>query len=148
MPPNSDPKYYLVEASMMPEIFLKVTRAKELLETGEVKTVGKAVELVGISRSAYYKYKDYISPFLDMKRGQIITFHLVLRDRMGVLSSVLAVFAESGSNILTINQSIPISGKASVTISVETEGLSVSMEEMIEQLSIIGGVIKVELVAG
>ena len=85
------PKYYLVEAAMLPEIFLKVMEANELLETGEAMTVADATGRVGISRSTFYKYKDSISRFQDMKRGHIITFLIVLRDRMGVLSSVLSI---------------------------------------------------------
>ena len=131
------PKYYLVEAAMLPEIFLKVMEAKELLETGEAMTVADATGRVGISRSTFYKYKDSISRFQDMKRGHIITFLIVLRDRMGVLSSVLSIFAETGANILTINQSIPANGAAAVTISAETADIAATE-----------GVIKIEVQAG
>lgn len=148
MPPNRSPKYYLVESTMLPEVFIKVTKAKELLETGEASTVAQAVGLVGISRSAFYKYKDYISPFMDMKRGHIITFHIMLRDKPGVLSGVLAVFARSGANILTINQSIPINGTAAVTISAETEEMACGPEELMSAVADKDGVIKIELLAG
>ena len=110
MAAGNKPKYYLVEASVLPEIFAKVIEAKELLETGQVRTVADAVACVDISRSAFYKYKDFVSPFQDMSRGHLVTFNLELLDRQGVLSSVLAIFAENGANILTINQSIPTSG--------------------------------------
>ena len=116
MAAGSKPKYYLVEASVLPEIFAKVIEAKELLETGQVRTVADAVARVDISRSAFYKYKDFVSPFQDMSRGHLVTFNLELLDRQGVLSSVLAIFAENGANILTINQSIPTNGCAAVTI--------------------------------
>ena len=142
------PKYYLVEASMLPEIFLKVMEAKELLETGEAATVAEATAAVGISRSTFYKYKDSISQFQDMKRGHIITFHIMLRDRMGVLSSVLSIFADSGANILTINQSIPANGTASVTISAETANMDISTEELLSQLDAADGVLKNEVIAG
>lgn len=141
-------KYYLVERSMLPEIFIKVTEARALLETGEASTVAEAVAKVGISRSAFYKYKDSISPFNDMKHGQIITFHMLLRDKKGVLSSVLAIFAGSGSNILTINQSIPINATAAVTISVETAQMNLGLEDLKEQIENTAGVIKVEIMAG
>ncbi len=144
---NNFPKYFLVEAQMLPEIFLKVMDAKELLKAGEAATVAEAVERVGISRSAFYKYKDAINPFQDMKRGHITTFHVMLRDRMGVLSSVLAVFAQSGANILTINQSIPTNGAANVTISAETAGMELSMEELMSQVQSTKGVIKIEILA-
>ena len=95
MAAGSKPKYYLVEASVLPEIFAKVIEAKELLETGQVRTVADAVARVDISRSAFYKYKDFVSPFQDMSRGHLVTFNLELLDRQGVLSSVLAIFAEN-----------------------------------------------------
>lgn len=144
----SEPKFFLVNAEMLPEIFIKVAKAKELLETGEAQTVAEAAALVDISRSAFYKYKDAITPFQDLQRGRIITFHIALRDKMGVLSSVLAVFTGSGANILTINQSIPLNGIALVTISAETAGMVISSEALLNNLSSTGGVKKVEVIAG
>ena len=148
MATGKKPKYYLVDGAMLPEIFLKVTEAKELLETGEASTVAEAVSLVGISRSAFYKYKDAVSPFQDMKRGRIITFHTILRDRMGVLSTVLAIFANSGANILTINQSIPTNGAAIVTISAETTDMTMTNEELLSSVRQTPGVIRAEVLAG
>ena len=142
------PKYYLVDADMLPEIFLKVADAKERLQTGEAATVADAVGQVGISRSAFYKYKDAVHPFQDLKRGHIITFSLMLRDRPGALSGVLGVFAECSANILTINQSIPVNGAANVTISAETSAMTVEMEEMLTQLQAAEGVIRAEALAG
>ena len=142
------PKYYLVDADMLPEIFLKVAEAKERLQTGEAATVADAVAQVGISRSAFYKYKDAVHPFQDLKRGHIITFSVMLRDRPGVLSDVLGIFALCGANILTINQSIPVNGTANVTISAETSGMNVEMEEMITRLQTSVGVIRAEALAG
>jgi len=143
-----DPKFYLVEADMLPEIFVKVAKAKELLETGEATTVADAANIVGISRSAFYKYKDSITPFQDLKRGRIITFQITLRDKMGILSSVLAVFANTGANILTINQSIPINGTALVTISAETTNMVISSEDLLQDLHNTIGVKKVDVLAG
>lgn len=145
---SSEPRYFLVEADMLPEIFIKVAKAKELLETGEASTVAEAANMVDISRSAFYKYKDAITPFQDLKRGRIITFHITLRDKMGVLSSVLSVFANTGANILTINQSIPINGTALVTISAETTEMTISSEELLDDLHKTQGVKKVEVIAG
>ena len=145
---GSTPKYYLVESSVLPELFIKVVKAKELLQTGEAATVAEAAANVGISRSAYYKYKDSVSQFQDMERGRIITFHITLRDRMGVLSTVLAVFANTGANILTINQSIPINGIALVTISAETSGMVISSEDLMSNLQSTLGVKKVDVIAG
>ena len=148
MAAGSKPKYYLVEASVLPEIFAKVIEAKELLETGQVRTVADAVARVDISRSAFYKYKDFVSPFQDMSRGHLVTFNLELLDRQGVLSSVLAIFAENGANILTINQSIPTNGCAAVTISAETSAMEKSLEQLITDISALDNVIKFEILAG
>ena len=147
MESRKHPKYYLVDAEMLPEIFLKVMEAKELLKADEARTVAEAVASVGISRSAFYKYKDCISPFQDMKRGHIVTFHVLLRDRMGVLSAVLAIFAQSGANILTINQSIPTNGTANVTVSAETANMDSSMEELLTRIQSAEGVVRVEILA-
>ena len=148
MAAGNKPKYYLVEASVLPEIFAKVIEAKELLETGQVRTVADAVACVDISRSAFYKYKDFVSPFQDMSRGHLVTFNLELLDRQGVLSSVLAIFAENGANILTINQSIPTIGCAAVTISAETSDMRESLEELIASAAETAGVVKFEILAG
>ena len=148
MPAKAKPKYYLVEAGVLPEVFIKVTEARELLETGEVRTVAEAVERVGISRSAFYKYKDSIMPFRDMRHGSIVTFNALLRDKKGVLSSLLTIFADSGANILTINQSIPNNGTAQVTISAITENMSISMDELLNAARTLYGVIRFDALAG
>ncbi|MEE0698336.1 MAG: ACT domain-containing protein [Oscillospiraceae bacterium] len=142
------PKYLLVEAGVLPEVFVKVTQVQELLETGEVKTVADAVERIGISRSAYYKYKDSVRPFRDMKQGGIVTFNALLRDKKGILSSLLAIFADTGANILTINQSIPTNGAALVTISATTENMPVGVDELIAKARGQDGVIRFDALAG
>lgn len=101
------PQYYVVDAKALPDIFLKVAEAKRLLETGEAHTVNDAAGQVGISRSAFYKYKDSVRPFNDMLSGRIINVQILLKNEPGVLSAVLNHFARCGANILTINQSIP-----------------------------------------
>ena len=142
------PNYFVVEAGALPEIFLKVAEAKRLLDTGEVDTVHRATQLVGISRSAFYKYKDAVRPFNDMLHGRIVTFQMMLKDEPGVLSSVLGVFAHSGANILTINQGIPVSGCAAVTVTAETNSLSRPLEEVEAELRRAVGVVKCEILAG
>lgn len=141
-------KYYIVAAEALPEIFVKVAEAKRLMQTGEADTVGAATKQAGISRSAFYKYKDSVQPFNDMKAEHIITFYAMLKDVAGVLSGVLAVFAASGANILTINQSIPTNGCAAVTISAETSGLSESLEQLMGDVTALEGVLKFEILAG
>ena len=145
---GKQPKYYLVEADVLPEIFVKVVQAKELLETGEARTVAQAVDRVNISRSAFYKYKDSITAFQDLRSGRILTVSVLLRDQPGLLSRVLSVFARYGANILTINQSIPVNGCATITISAETAGMSESMEALLEQLRAGEGVLRAEVLAG
>ena len=142
---NAKPKYFLVEATALPEVFVKVTEAKSLLETGEARTVAEAVERVDLSRSAFYKYKDCITPFRDMKRDAIMTFHIKLHDKPGKLASVLSIFTESGANI---NQSIPANGVALVTISIAPENLIISSDELMARLSTVPGVVNIELMAG
>lgn len=141
-------KYYIVAAEALPEIYIKVVEAKRRLQTGEADTVGEATRQVGISRSAFYKYKDAVQPFNNMKVGRIITFYAMLKDNPGVLSSVLSIFAGSGANILTINQSIPTNGCAAVTISAETSDMRISLEELVATAEGADGVIKFEILAG
>ena len=141
-------KYYLVAAEALPEIFIRVAEAKRMMQTGEAETVGAATKLAGISRSAFYKYKDAVQPFNDMKSEHIITFYTLLKDVSGTLSRVLNVFAASGANILTINQSIPTHCCAAVTISAETSGMEKSLEQLIGDISSLENVIKFEILAG
>lgn len=145
---GSKNKYYIVDAGALPEVFVKVTQAKELLETGAARTVAEAVERVDLSRSAFYKYKDAIRPFRDMKRDSIVTFSAILYDNPGVLASLLSIFTRTGANILTINQSIPTDGAALVTISITTENMTVGTDELMGMLQSAQGVITVEIVAG
>ena len=101
---NGSAKYFIVEAETMPEIFRKVAEAKRLLETGEETTVNNAVKTVGISRSAFYKYKDSVRPFNDMLHGRIVTFQILLKDEPGVLSLVSGMFARYGVSIASMVQ--------------------------------------------
>ena len=145
---NEAAKYFIVEAASMPEIFRKVAEAKRLLETGEETTVNNAAQAVGISRSAFYKYKDAVRPFNDMLHGRIVTFQLLLKDEPGRLSQCLNIMAGTGVNILTINQSIPVNGCAIVTMTAETSQLRQTLEEVLGQVSSKPGVIRCEILAG
>ena len=142
------PQYYIVEASALPEVFLKVAEAKRLLSTGEAVTVNDATRLTGISRSAFYKYRDSVLPFQNMMTGRIITFQLLLRDESGMLSRILEIFAQAKANIMTINSIVPTNGCAVVTISAETMDLTVQLEELLRRLRQPQGVIKAEILAG
>ena len=145
---EQSPKYYIVEASALPEIFQKVAEAKRMLETGETDKVNVAAQAVGISRSAFYKYRDTIAPFQNMMAGRIITFQLMLKHKAGILSEILSIFANCGANILTINQSIPTGGRAMVTISAETSNLSCTLEALTQKIAERKGVVKADCVAG
>lgn len=142
------PNYYIVDAEALPEIFRKVVDARRMLDTGEAETVNQAVRLAGISRSAFYKYKDAVRPFQDMLHGRIVTFQIMLKDEPGILSHVLNLFAGSGANILTINQGIPINGCAVVTVNAETSGLEGSLQELLARLNGAEGVLRGEILAG
>ena len=145
---SKEVKYYIVAANALPEVFIKVAEAKRMMQTGEADTVGDATKKAGISRSAFYKYKDSVQPFNDMKSEHIITFYGMLKDNTGVLSHVLGIFASSGANILTINQSIPTNGCAAVTISAETSGMEQTLESLMAAASAVEGVIRFEIMAG
>ena len=117
---TSKPRYYLVEESALPEVFLKVAETKRLLSTGEAATVNEATRMTDISRSAFYKYRDSVLPFQNMMAGRIITFQLLVHDEPGRLSEILAIFAEANANIMTINSIVPTNGTAVITISAST----------------------------
>ena len=140
--------YSVVESSALPEVFLKVAEAKRLLSTGEVKTVNEATRLTGISRSAYYKYRDAVMPFQHMMSGRVITFQLLLQDETGALSKLLSIFAEHKANIMTINSIVPTNGCAVVTISAETMNLVLPVEDLLRLLRKTKGVIKADILAG
>ena len=141
-------KLYIVEGSMLPEVFTKVCEAKEYLETGACSTVADAVAKANISRSAFYKYKDAITPFRDIKRDQVLTLSILMHDRPGALSAVLAIFADNHVNILTINQSISANGAALVTLSIMADAMSISVDELRAQVEELAAVMRFELLAG
>ena len=148
MEQTQQPKYFIVESTVLPEIYLKVAQAKRLLETGQEQTVNAAARRAGISRSAFYKYKDAIRPFEDMLHGRIVTIQILLRNERGALSSVLNLLADRGGNVLTINQAIPGGGAAAVTVGLETSGLSAGLEELLCALRERPEVIRCEIPAG
>ena len=145
---SNKPQYYIVEASALPEVFLKVAETKRLLSTGEATTVNEATHMTDISRSAFYKYRDAVMPFQNMMKGRIITFQLLLHDEPGLLSEILLVFAEANANIMTINSIVPTNGTAVVTISAETMDLNITLEEFMQRLSASHGVVNADVLAG
>ncbi len=132
MPDRS--KYFVVRQKAVPEVLLKVVEAKRLLETRRAETVQEAADQVGISRSSFYKYKDDIFPFRDNVKGKTLTFMLQMHDEPGLLSDVLNIVAEYKANILTIHQSIPTNGVATLTLSVEILPATGDVSSMIEAI--------------
>ncbi|OCT14948.1 ACT domain-containing protein [Paenibacillus pectinilyticus] len=133
-------RYYLVREDILPEGILKTAQAKELLARGEVKTIHDAVEQVGLSRSAFYKYKDGIHPLSKLDRERIITISMDLEHRSGILSRVLALIANLDGNVLTIHQTIPLQGMANVVISLEISSMGEEIREIVDRLGAQDGV--------
>ena len=141
-------EYYIVEASALPEVFVKVAEAKRLLSTGEAATVNEATRMMDISRSAFYKYRDSVLPFQNMMTGRIVTFQFLIHDEQGLLARMLDIFPDCNANIQTINSIMPTNGTVIMTISAETMDLTVPLEELLRRLRAYPGVIKVEVLAG
>ena len=140
-------KYYVVRQKAVPEVLLKVVEAKRLLESEKVLTIQEAVDAVGISRSSFYKYKEDIFEFHDNLQGTTFTITFQMDDEPGLLSDVLKIIAESRANILTIHQSIPINGIASLSLSVQALQNTGSISEMIERMENHEGVRHVKVLA-
>lgn len=139
--------YILVESTVLPEIYSKVLEVKRILEKGDAKTINEAVKMIGISRSAFYKYKDHVLPFYETSRGKVITLFFVVENLPGILSDILNKIARAKANIITINQNIPINGLANITISVETSGMTLSIGELMSDIGNLKGVRRQEILA-
>ena len=126
--------YYVLKEKAVPDVLLRVVEAKRLLESGRAASVQEATERVDISRSSFYKYKEDIFPFHDNAKGRTITMVIQLDDEPGLLSAILKTIADSHANILTIHQSIPVNGIASLTLSVEILPDSADVNRMMEQI--------------
>lgn len=140
-----DEKFYLVREDVLPEAIRKTLEAKELLENGKAESIAIATQKVDLSRSAYYKYRDTVFPFHTMVQERMITLFFHLEDRSGTLSQLLALVAGAGCNVLTIHQTIPLRGKANVTLSLNTIGMSEDISELISKLKRLEFVIKVDI---
>ena len=140
-------KYFVVKQKAVPEVLLKVVEAKKLLETVRAITVQEAADRVGISRSSFYKYKDDIFPFYDNTKGKTITLVVQMDDRQGLLSDLLHVVAVYRANILTIHQSIPVNGVATLTLSVEVREDTGNVSSMIDEREVLDGIHYVKILA-
>lgn len=139
-------KYYIVRKESLPEVFEKVVYAKQLLFSNQCKTVNEATKLAGISRSAFYKYKDDVSVYVEKGDQHILTLNLILSDRKGLLSELLTLLSSFGASILTINQNIPSDDIAPVSVSMTTQDLSCSVDELITSIKMTDGILKVDIV--
>ena len=137
----------MMKERAVPEVLLKVVEAKRLLETGKVHTVNEAADQAGISRSSFYKYKDDIFPFYDNTKGKTVTFVMQMDDEQGLLSDLLHIVAVYKANILTIHQSIPVNGVATLTLSVEVEANTGNISEMVAEIEEQKGIHYVKILA-
>lgn len=135
-----------MRADILSEAMQKTLEAKALIDSGKVRNINEAVQAVDLSRSAYYKYKDGIFPFHKMVKEKIITLSIHLEDRSGTLSKLLSVVADAGSNVLTINQTIPLQGRATITLTIETAPMTVGIDHLVKKIQQLDAVEKVELI--
>ena len=142
---RKDSGFYLVREEILPEAIKKTIRVKEMLKSGEARTVNKAVLKANLSRSAYYKYKDYVFPFFEASRNKIIAINMLLSNKPGVLSSVLNTISADQGNVLTINQGIPQQGVANVAVTIETALLTIDLEALLDKLRMVEGVKRLEI---
>lgn len=140
-------QWLVIDKKVLPEVFEKVIKAKRLLKEGTVKEITEATKQVGISRSVYYKYKDYVFEFSETSHGKRLIFNMVVTHKKGVLSRVLNLLSEYGANILTIDQSIPINNAAYVSITIDISSVSVDINEILNQIALVDGVEKTEFIA-
>jgi chorismate mutase len=136
----TDCEFYLVKSDMLPDVFVKVMAVKRLLNSGKADSVNEACLKIGLSRSAYYKYKDAVLPFYETSRGRMVTLIFAVENFPGILSGIINALAKAKANVLTINQNIPINGLADVSISIETEQMTSDLENLLDELGKIPGV--------
>ena len=145
--PN-DSTFLLVSSAALPEIYLKVVEAKKLLSNGQAKTAAEAARMTGISRSAFYKYKDCVYAYNDAPHQHILSVHAVLQDRPGVLMAVVSALYNAGANILTVNLGIPVGGTAVAAITADVNRLDISVPQLLDRLRRIDGVNTIESISG
>ena len=137
---NFDYEFYNVDKRAVPDSLIKAHKVKMLLENNEKMSVSDAVKKVGISRSAFYKYKDMIMPYIPLKMDKVVTLYMRLSDAAGSLSTVLGVVAKQGANVLTINQNIPINGNADISLSIDTSNMKKDMKYLEKKIKSIENV--------
>ena len=138
-------KFLVIDTSALPDIYEKVLYAKELLRMKEVKGINEAVRLAGISRSTFYKYKDYVFSLSESTLTKKATIHFMLKHEKGILASILQILADSKANILTINQTIPLNNVATLTITLDMSQMSIGIEKLISKVKNKHNVLEVKL---
>lgn len=142
-----DVKYYVVKDKAVPEVLIKVVEAKRLLTADKMMTVKEATDKCGISRSSFYKYKDDIFPFDDSSKGRNITLSIQISDEPGLLSELLAVVAKYHANILTIHQTIPVTGVATISLSIEVLKDTGDLSKMVDEIRNLKGIFDIKILA-
>ena len=136
--------YLVIDEKVLPEVYQKVVRANALLESGQAASTSEAVRMAGLSRSVYYKYRDAVFPYTRRDPSRILTVQLILLDRPGVLVGLLTVFYRAGANILTVNQNIPVKGRAFVSVSARLDPGTMPADQLLESLKQAEGVLKID----
>lgn len=139
--------YLVIDKKVLPEVFDKVIATKKILQEGKVKEITEATKLAGISRSVYYKYKDYVFEFSQMSNGRKATFNMIIGHEKGVLSNILNFISEQGGNILTIDQGLPINQLANLSLTIDISTMKKELSELLSELGDMPHVTKVEFVA-
>lgn len=133
-------EFLLIKADVLPDVFVKVMQVKRLLDAGKAESVNEAVRMVGLSRSAYYKYKDAVLPFYESNRNRVVTLLFAVENFPGILSGIINRIAQAQGNILTINQNFPLNGLADVSIAMETDQMNTELQVLMDDLGAIAGV--------
>ena len=139
--------FLIIDKRALPDVYEKVVDAKRLLKEGKVKDVTEAAKTVNISRSVYYKYKDTVFEPVETDQGQKVTINMMINDNKGVLSGILNFISQEGGSIITINQGIPMNKKANVSLTINITSINSDLTTLIEGLSELKDVEKVEFVA-
>ncbi|TCS77515.1 ACT domain-containing protein [Pectinatus cerevisiiphilus] len=143
---NKNTGFFLVKEDILPTAIKKTIKVNEMLKRGDAATINEAIASTGLSRSAYYKYKDSVFPFYEASLNKIVSISFMLDHKKGVLSKVLNIISSDSANILTINQGLPLQGMANVTLSIETENMSIDLEALLDKLRVVEGVRRLEIV--
>ena len=140
-------KMLIVQSNVLPNVFEKVINAKRLLKNGDATTIQQACEMVSLSRSTFYKYRDTVFDYTTQERGRIVNIFMLLKHEPGILSQIIKVIASLKGNILTINQNIPVLDVASLTLTIDTRSMSVTPDQLIKELIEQKGCKEAEIIA-